>query len=1292
MTFNTLKLFFLYLVFYAGSTFAQDTKQFSFRNLTVNEGLSQNSIVNIAQDSIGYLWFATQDGLNRYDSKNFTYYSKQFHDVTRPRYSQLGQLYKDDFGDFWIHSLSGWIERFNYQTKTFETVVEMPSTTKIYRPSKEILWIGTLENGVYEVDLNSKSLKKLFPKRLGSISVFDILKVKNTYYLATSHGLFQISENKITQVFSSDALPFSALEIKDHLLFAGTYGNGLHCYDLVTQEKIKDWSSLVPNQLNIQDLLVDSKSRLWVATYGSGVFVKVPKIKTAKHFLEEKDNPFAIHYNDVLTLFEDNTGVIWMGTDGAGLSYFDEHLSKFNLITNNQVPDNVSVDVARAIAVDATKTIWIGTSGKGLTSVNPLTKDYKTYTTKNSLIRSDRVMSLNFIDENLWIGFQNNGLQIKQANGQFKTINDLENLSIWRIFKDRKGFIWLCTQEQGLIKLDTDLQILKKFNQDNSGLTTNNIRTVEEDNDGNIWIGTETNGLFKLNSKTQKVSKIEDLTDKIKSLFFKADILWIGTNGNGLKAYKFSDETITSYTTDNGLANNVIYGILPDSEGHLWLSSNKGISKFNPLETNMNYVENYTKNSGLQDFEFNTGAYYKDADGVLYFGGLKGVNWFNPSEITTNEAKPKTIISKFELFGKTQTLNSKAIFKHNENTVTFTFAGLHFSEPSKNLYRYQLVNHDADWSSPNDKNIAHYTNLPPNDYTFLVTSSNYEGIWNKVPTRYSFTISKPWSKTNLAYIIYGLLIVLALYAIFSYFRFKWKLETQVRLEHAETERLKELDNFKTKLYTNISHEFRTPLTLISGPIDKQLTNKNLKESDKKELQLVKQNALRLLGLVNQMMDLSLIDAGQIKLKIEEGNLGIILKQLVAAFQYKANDKYITIKSHIDALEKCWFDKDSIEKIGSNLLSNAIKYAPEETTVYLDATQQNGQLLLSVVNQNNQVKADKLGQLFERFYQNNEASEGIGVGLALVKDLVTLSKGTILANTLDDYKIQFNVTLPITKAAFDTFELVSTPKNMSVYKPISKSKKEQPTILVVDDEEDILNFVASIFQDTFNVLKTTQSKDALELVKKQLPDLVISDIMMPEINGIELCNRLKKDTLTSHIPIILLTAKVTQDQQLEGLETGADAYVTKPFNAEILKVRVDKLIETRAQLKQLFNEQPILTKALEVTSVEAKFMEHLKEVLDAHLVNPEFTSEAFGKYMLMSRTQLHRKLKAIVGMSTSEFIRSQRILLARDLLKKQSVSISEVAYLVGFNSVSYFVKCFKNTYHQTPSQFIDQHNA
>jgi len=470
----------------------------------------------------------------------------------------------------------------------------------------------------------------------------------------------------------------------------------------------------------------------------------------------------------------------------------------------------------------------------------------------------------------------------------------LSKETIWKIYPGGSDQIWLCTRDQGLILYDKKKGVLKEFNSNNSYLTSNNIRTIEKGNENDIWIGSEDNGLFLLNRKSKLIEKVNAITDKIKSLYFDGETLWIGTNGNGLKAYDPNNQSVTTYDKSSGLPNLVIYGILPEGKNSLWLSSNKGIFEFT-LTNNQPNVEVYGNYSGLQAFEFNTGAYFKSKDGSLYFGGLGGVNWFNPNELTLNEVRPKTVISKIEVFDEEQPIVSNTEFKHNENTITFTFSSLHFSQPERNQYKYQLVNHDADWIAARNNKVAHYTNLPPDDYTFKVISSNYDLVWNNKPTTYKFTILKPWYLTNTLKVLYLFLFFLTVYVIYSYFKFRWEVKTQLRLEHAETERLKKLDEFKTKLYTNISHEFRTPLTLISGPIDQQLSKDNLTPEDRKELDLVKQNANRLLNLVNQMVDLSLLDSGQLRLNVAQGNLNILLKQIVLAFQYKADEKGIRIK-------------------------------------------------------------------------------------------------------------------------------------------------------------------------------------------------------------------------------------------------------------------------------------------------------------------------------------------------------------------------------------------------------------
>ena len=613
---------------------------------------------------------------------------------------------------------------------------------------------------------------------------------------------------------------------------------------------------------------------------------------------------------------------------------------------------------------------------------------------------------------------------------------------------------------------------------------------------------------------------------------------------------------------------------------------------------------------------------------------------------------------------------------------------MHFSAPERNQFKYQLVNHDSTWVDAGNRKVAHYTNLPPNDYEFKVISSNYDGIWNTTPATYSFTVLKPWYLTNTLKAIYIISFLLLVFGVYKYLSFRLKVKTQLQLKQAEAERLKKIDEFKTKLYTNISHEIRTPLTLISGPIENQLNKKNISKADKKELSIVKQNANRLISLVNQMLDLSMVDSGQKKLKVANGNLGILLKQIFEAFQYQAREKDIQLKCSIKKLNKAWFDKDIIEKVVSNLISNAIKYAPKHSKIVINAFNNNEMLVFSIVNQTNEATLKNLNKLFKRFYQDNEASDGVGVGLALVAELVSLSKGHIVANNIENKALQFTITLPIEKAAFTTSELENTKDSFKNKRKIKQPvNNNAPTLLVVEDNKEISDYLTTLFSDSYKVFTAVNGQKGINIALKIMPELIVSDIMMPIKNGIELCKEIKTNVLTSHIPIVLLTAKTTEEHEIEGYKTGADAYITKPFSNEKLKLIVHKLIETRKKLEKHYSKTFNINPNLAITSTENEFLTRLKTVVETHITDSLFTSEQFGKLMQMSRTQLHRKLHAIVGMSTSEFIRSQRLKLAKELLTQSDANVSEIAYQVGFNSSSYFIKCFKGLYNCTPSEYL-----
>lgn len=1464
--------------------------RFSFNNLTVNDGLSQNSVISIAQDTTGFLWFATQDGLNKYDGKEFTIYKEQFEDVTRPSYSKLGKVFIDTKNTLWAITNPGILKYYDRQKDEFQRIQSIDSASLVYEDTKRNIYIGTYGQGLYKINAEDKDTIQVLDQAKNSLDIYDVIEHRGHIWIAGSEGVYRLKEEEhsLDTIHRIPDTNFSSLINNGEEIYAGSYQKGLFVKsgESTNFKQFKGFEKNgFPSDLVILDLLVDKYGRLWVATYGQGAYIIDFSSKDIWHFVADKNNPNALHYQDILYLFQDFSGTIWLGTDGAGLSYYDEYLYKFNSLTNNNVPEDVHVDVIRAIALD-NNDLWLGTSGKGLTQLNLDTMEAFTIKVGESNLAGDRIMSLYHDGEALWIGHQEHGLQKLNQHTHIRTVEALAGHTIWKIYGAPNDQLWLCTRNNGLILFDKDTGIVAQYHKDNSALNSNNIRTIEHFKGTIFWIGTEQNGLFVLDLNTQEITKLDDVPDKIKALYQGDKVLWIGTNGNGLKSYDPDSGEVLHYTIEDGLPNNVIYGILPDEQGDLWLSSNRGITKFF-LENNRPIIENYENYDGLQSYEFNTGAYFKADDGTLYFGGLEGLNWFRPEQLQTNPSKPKTVITNVRVFNATRDIADKVPLKHTQNTITFTFSSLQFSQPDLNQYKYRLIGHDDDWIYAGNDNEVRYTNLSPGQYTFEVISSNYDGVWGDRPGTYDFEIEQPWHFTNMAiavfstftfqgsFIAIGIFMLLLyfrlrkqdylLYGIYilifaSYFFLRINLELQLGLffkDHdttyyfmapmvfllsgvfiafvnsfaeiksfnpafskelkwfagftylaavvmflyvliskdftmvkshmnlvllplhiygiyavirafivvksplryyillgnvfligfsmvgvyygsqnafsgsvesnnvfgfysfnitqlgvflellvfsmglghkfyyveIEKNRFQKIDELKTKLYTDISHEIRTPLTLISGPIENQLNRIGLTDKDKNELTLIKDNAQRLMGLVNQMLDLSMIDSGQFRPKVVRDDLRGLIVQLVEAFSYLAKQQNIHIEYDFKDLGDAWFDRDVVEKIVSNLLSNAIKYAPKHSEVFVDAEKKQDSFIFSIVNSTEGIQIEDLSKLFQRFHRNNQYSEGVGVGLALVRELVSLSNGSIIANNIGKDKIQFTLTLPISQPATEKFsprpKITAQETDVSPKESIDFVKPKKSTLLIVEDDKDILNYITSIFEDDHIILKGKNGKEGLDLALEKLPDLIISDIMMPVHTGIELCVGLKNNELTSHIPIILLTAKAGEESQLKGLETGADAYVTKPFSPKILKVRVEKLLENRTRLREHYANTFTIDPGLVPTKTETEFLKRLQKVLDEHITSTEFTSEKFAQYMYMSRSQLHKKLQAITGMSTTEFVRRQRINLAKELLADSDAPISGIAYQIGFNTPSYFNKVFKEIVGCTPNEYLSK---
>ncbi len=1330
LDFNINRLILIFII-YIPNLFSQT--QISFRQLSVKEGLSQNSAISVTQDSVGYLWIATQDGLNKYDGEKFTVYPFSFVDITNPTYSNLGKVYVDRQGNIWIIPVNKTPYKYNIHSNTFDPISKIKDASIIYQDKNFNLWIGTYSNGLYQIKPNSNLVEKIFSQEEINGTIYHITeKENNDIILLTEKNIIEF--NEITKTLNHHynkalnkeniVLNFSNLTVDETgREWIGTFGKGLY-FRKKNEMKLLRSSELsflgdLPLNLNILDLHIDKKNRLWIATYGRGAYLIDFKKEKITHFKASKNNPKALHYNDILCIYEDYSGVIWLGTDGAGLSYYDEYLEKFNSFINHQVPNDISIDVVRSITVDDSNNIWIGTSGKGLTKYNPTSNTWQSFKkneTKLHALTSNRIMSLNFDDEgDLWIGTQNGGLTIMDKNYHLTNYSKdseikLSAKTIWSIFRDSKNRYWLTTRDQGLILFDKNIGEIRKYKTNNNiknSIGSNNIRVMVEDEHHNFWLGTENSGIIKFNEKNNEFipyKKVENensiSSNYIKSLYYDSHHnLWIGTKGGGLNLFNPKTNKFKNYTTKDGLANNVIYAILPDDQGNLWLSSNKGITKFSQKDSinNSPMIVNYNNYIGLAT-EFNTGAYFSDTKKNLYFGGLDGFYWFRPSEIKENPFLPKTTITRFDVFDQPTLLTGDTELKYNENTISFTFSSLQYSLPEKTKYKYKLENYDPDWILANNNNNVRYSYLPPGKYQFKVKSSNYDGIWNETPKTLDFSIALPWYLTNLFKLIFVLFFLSLLTLIYKYLKWRWKIKLDLQLKKEEAEKFKKLNDFKSKMYTDISHEFRTPLTLISGPIDAKLRKGNISEFDHQNFSMIKRNTNRLLSLVDQLLELAKIDSGNLTLKIFQGDLGLFLSTIAHSFEFQANQKNINYKFTIKEVSKAWYDEDAIEKITTNLLSNAFKYCSKNGSCYFNVSKSKDKIFISVKNSVDNVSELQLENIFIRFYQKDEQSEGAGIGLSLVMELVKLYNGNISVNIEENNIIHFKLVLPIRKTLFKNETIIDYKPTKEINdteidkEPKTNLKrqlqKNLPILLIVDDHEDIRKFINLSLMHKYNIFEAKNGKEGIEMAIELIPDIVISDVRMPICDGIKLCNTLKTDERTSHLPIILLTAESGEESELKGLESGADDFIVKPFKLRVLETRIANQIEIRKALRKKYGQELVLkAKDIAVSPTDEVFLNKIQKILDTHLSDTSFNAADFSRRVTMSRMQLHRKLLAYFGLTTTAFIRSQRLKQALQILKSSDVTINEIAYTVGFNSPSYFIKCFKEVYKKTPFEYI-----
>ncbi|HKL89396.1 MAG TPA: ATP-binding protein, partial [Salinibacter sp.] len=817
-------------------------------------------------------------------------------------------------------------------------------------------------------------------------------------------------------------------------------------------------------------------------------------------------------------------------------------------------------------------------------------------------------------------------------------------------------------------------------------------------------------------------------------------VLWIGTAGGGLNRFDVENERFTHITEADGLPNNVVYGILPDDDGHLWLSTNRGLSRFDPQTGT---AKNYDVDDGLQSNEFNSGAYFKNVSGTLFFGGLYGFNFFDPGAVKDNPQVPPIALTGVSLSNHplspsdSTTLLEKDIVEtealtlsYRDNVITFTFAALDFSAPSNNRYAYLMEGFNDTWVDAGTANTATYTNLPPGQYTFRVKGTNNDGVWNETGTALALTITPPWWQTRWAYGIYALIVIGGIFTVDRVQRRRLirRERERARLREAEihaaaAERqsatLQHLDEMKSRFFANVSHEFRTPLTLTIGPLDdlRRGTYGALPEDAVKQAELAHQNARRVLDLINELLDLSKLEAGGLTLRLQQSDLGAFLRQAAATHESLAVRQQITFRCDVpEAPVLIVFDPSQLERVFANLLSNAFKFTPAGGSVRLslrDDDPETDEVVVRLRDTGPGIPADEIDRVFDRFYQASESSTrlqpGTGIGLALAWELVHLHAGTLDVESEEGFGSTFLVHLPREHPDESVLVASHAPTQTADGEPDASSLDDalasltttdtvldpnRPTILVVEDNEAMRSYICGHLAEHYRVVAATNGRDGLSTAQRTPPDLVVSDVMMPEMDGYALCKALKQDPTLDYVPVLLLTAKAGPQDRLDGLAEGADAYLVKPFDLRELFAQIDNLLASRKRLQERFGTTlPSLhASKVKVPSTDAAFLERTRLLIEIHLDDDAFSVEALAEEMGLSRVHLYRRLRALIDRSPSELIRSIRLERAAQLLALDAGAISEVAYGVGFKSVSHFSRAFREQYGQSPTEYAANTSA
>lgn len=1385
-----------------------------FNRLTTEDGLSNNTVYEIIQDRLGFLWFATDDGLNRFDGYDFKIFR---HDPTNENSisdNSVWALTEDRKGNIWIGTKNGWLNCYDPVTDKFKKwkiesdVTKENSITFVYEDRTEKIWIGTYRSGLYRFDPSTGEIEHWFnnPAENTSLSNNHISSIlednEGNLWISTYNGLNKFNLQSSTVVFiryfnepgnsssiSNNIVWYLTKSGSDpNLIWIGT-ANGLTGYR--TDKKV--FSQIrIPNPDNLQfgtaagsvieEITLDGEKILWIDSY-AGLLRYNVSTGIFQRFTADKGNTNSLASNQIHRMIKDHSGVLWLATD-KGLGFFSFKSTKFNNVFSDkfnlinpgelnkknikaitETPDGriwfgtgeglyyAYVSYGRivvkkhnqseklnvwSLASGGSGDLWIGTYGSGLFRLDLKTGNlinikmfpewiYTQSVKFNKVVYSDR-------SNNVWIGYWGFGLgrlgsaYVKSGNiyekarprraflnpytdeykGWLNEANDINSLShddVWAIFQDRKGRIWIGTNGGGL----------NLFNDADGGKFYRWV--AGESNSGNL----SSNSIYSIcESARMKENSSDDVT-----------LLWIGTS-NGLNKFAIKNSEsneylsspeveITHYTIKDGLADNSVKCIVEDDNGNLWLGTSSGISFF---DTDKNKFTNFGRADGVIGSDFNFSAAYKNDAGIIFMGSTAGLNYFYAEDIKLSSFIPPVLITDFQIFNKSVEIKDNSPLKsglfyteeitlsHTQNVFSFQFAALDYTSPQSIQYAYMMEGFDNDWVNSGSRRFVTYTNLNPGEYMFKVKSTNSDGIWNENVKELKVIITPPWWQTPWAIGFYALIFMLGVWGIVKFQTYRTRLQHELKLQEFEAHHLREVENMKSRFFANLSHEFRTPLTLIKGPLE-QLISGRIKDNLVDYYKMLLRNTEKLQNLIDQLLELSQLEAETIPLNKQQIELVSLLKGFTYSFIPLAEQKFITLSfnSSVDRLN-VMIDRDKLEKIINNLLSNAFKFTPAGGKIAVELKLENqagpGTAKISIIDTGIGIPEEYQSKIFDRFFKVDEDLKrnyaGSGIGLALVKELTELHNWDISVSSKEGEGTVFTLQIPLEKeTGVEDEKFISSTRESADKKPkdvstlIDDEIKDQsgeeaepeskPVILFVEDSPDVRNYVYDLLKPDYKVLLAERAEEGIELALQNMPDLILSDLMMPGMDGIEFCHRIKTDWQTSHIPVILLTAKATEESKIEGLETGADDYLTKPFNYEELAARIKNLIEQRKHLREKFSKEiNIQPGLLSSNTADQEFLSKVLISTEKNLGNADFDTEQLAQELFVSRRQLHRKLQAITGHGPGEFIRVFRLKKAAQMLIENKLSVTQIALEVGFESPAQFTRAFKKHFNCLPSDF------